>query len=135
MSTGFVEFRELCRHAQNKGCDFVFYDKFLELCKKKGVKPTPAATDAGISKSLVTKWKTEKIEVPSAEVLTKLSKYFNVPVSELLGEELEKENSPSELSLSEREVRLIELFRLIPEDRQEYFLELGRLYADSLRKG
>ena len=37
--------------------DFVFYDRFLELCRRKGVVPTRAAVEAGISKSLVSKWK------------------------------------------------------------------------------
>ena len=49
-----------------------------------------AATEAGISKSLVTKWKTNSVEIPSPEVLNKLSKYFNMPISELMGEEGEK---------------------------------------------
>lgn len=46
-----------------------------------------AALEAGLSKSLVTKWKTNAVEVPSPDVLTKLSKYFGIPVSVLLGEE------------------------------------------------
>lgn len=49
-----------------------------------------AATEAGISKSLVTKWKTNSVEIPSPEVLNKLSRYFNMPISELLGEATEK---------------------------------------------
>jgi transcriptional regulator with XRE-family HTH domain len=87
---GIVEFRELCRYAQNHGGVIVFYDKYIELCRKKGVKPSRAAMDAGISKSLVTKWQTNKVEIPSSEVLSKLSKYFNIPVSELLGESAKK---------------------------------------------
>ena len=50
-----------------------------------------AALEAGLSKSLVTKWKSNKVEVPSPDVLKKLSTYFNIPVSELLGEEEQKE--------------------------------------------
>ena len=68
----------------------MFYDRFAYLCKMKGVSPSRAAIDAGISKSLVTKWKTNNTELPSADVLSKLSKYFGIPVSELLGEETEK---------------------------------------------
>ena len=116
----------------------MFYDKFLELCKKKGVKPTPAAIDAGISKSLVTKWRTMKIEIPSPEVLAKISQYFNGPISELLSEEelpeTEQKNiSPSEQLLTEGEKELIELFRLIPEDQQKVFLGMVRSYANSLK--
>jgi transcriptional regulator with XRE-family HTH domain len=46
-----------------------------------------AAMEAGLSKSLVTKWKTNKVDVPSPDVLKKLSAYFGMPVSELLGED------------------------------------------------
>lgn len=68
----------------------MFYDRFVELCKQKGVTASRGAIEAGISKSLVTKWKTSKVDVPSPDVLSKLSKYFNLPISELLGEENEK---------------------------------------------
>lgn len=65
----------------------MFYDKFAELCRKKGVSPSRAAVDAGISKSLVTKWKANQIRIPSADVIGKLCQYFGVSVSELLGED------------------------------------------------
>ena len=65
----------------------MFYDKFAYLCGLKNVTPSRAAMDAGISKSLVTKWKTNHVQVPSPDVLKKLSAYFNIPVSELLSEE------------------------------------------------
>lgn len=68
----------------------MFYDKFAHLCNVKGVSLSKAAIEAGISKSLVTKWKNSNIEIPSPEVIAKLSKYFEIPVSELLGEETEK---------------------------------------------
>ena len=68
----------------------MFYDRFAYLCKQKGVSPSRAALDAGISKSLVTKWKNNHTEIPSPDVLSKLSKYFGIPVSVLLDEETEK---------------------------------------------
>ena len=64
----------------------MFYDKFTCLCREKGISASRCAMEAGISKSLVTKWKKNQTTVPSSEVLTKLSDYFHVPVSELLGE-------------------------------------------------
>lgn len=65
----------------------MFYDRFAYLCKQKGVSVSRGALEAGISKSLVTKWKTSKTEIPSPDVITKLSRYFGLSVSELLGEE------------------------------------------------
>ena len=65
----------------------MFYDKFAELCRKRGVSPSRAAVDAGISKSLVTKWKNNQVRIPSADVIGKLCQYFGVTVSEMLDEE------------------------------------------------
>ena len=82
----------------------MFYDKYAQLCKRRGVSMSAAATEAGLSKSLVTKWKVNKVEVPSPDVLKKLSTYFGMPVSELLGEEKEekKEQPPEMEGLSEK---------------------------------
>ena len=74
----------------------MFYDRFAYLCKERGVSVSRAATEAGISKSLVTKWKTNSVEIPSPEVLNKLSKYFNMPISELMGEKPEKAPSDTD---------------------------------------
>jgi transcriptional regulator with XRE-family HTH domain len=87
----FVEFRELCRYAQNYKGDFMFYDKYVFLCKRKGVSPSRAAEEAGFAKSLVSKWRVNKTDVPSADILSKISAYFMIPVSELLGEDIKKE--------------------------------------------
>lgn len=44
-------------------------------------------------------------------------------------------SSPSELQLTEGEMTMLDIFRLIPEDQQKVFLEMGRVYANSLKKG
>ncbi len=62
-----------------------------------------------------------------------LSAALNVRPSYLFGWE-ETEKSPSENELTEGEQLLIQIFRQIPEDQQRVFLEMGRVYADSLKK-
>lgn len=103
----------------------MFIDKYLILCKEKGVSPSFAATEAGISKSLVTKWKRNKIEVPSPEVLQKLAAYFGTTVSDLLDEEIERETKKEQLirmdELSDDEVDLIKLFRKLPEEIRDSY--------------
>ena len=47
---------------------------------------------------------------------------------------MESENSPEEPKLSEGEQKLIDLFRLIPEEQQNHFLAMGQVFADSLKK-
>lgn len=71
----------------------MFYNNFVRLCELKGVKPSRAALDCGISKSVVSKWKqnAEKgIELtPNGPSLRSLSDYFGVSVDYLLGKEKE----------------------------------------------
>ena len=74
----------------------MFYDKFVSLCERKRVTPTRAAIDAGISKSLVTKWKNNGVQIPSPDVLMKLSAYFGVPVSDLIDDKLKEAPNLSE---------------------------------------
>lgn len=83
----------------------MFYDRFVELCNSRGVTPSRAALDAGISKSLVTKWKTNRSKMPSADVIQKLSAYFDLPVSEFLGEESKKAPTEGEREVSDDDVK------------------------------
>lgn len=106
-----VEISELCQHAQNNRGGIVFYDRFAYLCKQKGVSVSRGAIEAGISKSLVTKWKTNNVEIPSPDVLSKLSKYFNLPISELLGEETEKAPADTGKRSASKEDVIFALFR------------------------
>ena len=43
-------------------------------------------------------------------------------------------NSLTKLQLSEGDMAFLLLFRQIPEDQQQVFLEMGRVYANSLKK-
>lgn len=61
----------------------MFYDQFINLCNKKGISPSKAALINNISKTSVTRWKNGAI--PNAEILQKLSEYFNVSTDYLLG--------------------------------------------------
>ena len=54
----------------------MFYDRFVMLCESRGVSPSRAAIDAGLSKSTVTKWKRFPDAQPTGNV-----------IDELLGEE------------------------------------------------
>ena len=111
---GLVEFCELCRYAQNNRGDIVFYDRFLHLCAQKGVSPSRAALEAGISKSLVTKWKTNRVQDPSPDIARKLATYFNLSVAEVIGEEQKEKpliNGDEELT------EYLELLKTRPEMR------------------
>lgn len=62
----------------------MFYDLFLELCREKGVAPTRAALDIGLSKSAPTTWKKRGL-TPQGGTINKLADYFHVSADYLLG--------------------------------------------------
>ena len=107
----------------------MFYDKYAQLCKQRGISMSAAALDAGLSKSLVTKWKVNKVEVPSPDVLKKLSAYFGIPVSELLGEDAEEKKEKPTVNddgLSEAKKELIERIKKLPEEQVLALLQVAR---------
>lgn len=115
----------------------MFYDRFVCLCNQKGVSPTRAALDAGISKSLVTKWKTNNAKDPSPDVLRKLAKYFNITVAELLGEEPEKapaESGKRKDVLDEVDVAFYGDFRELSEDDKATVRDMVRIMRERRAK-
>ena len=52
----------------------MFYDRFVMLCESRGVSPSRAAIDAGLSKSTVTKWKRSPDARPTGTVIEKLTR-------------------------------------------------------------
>ena len=102
----------------------MFYDKYAQLCKRRGVSMSAAALEAGLSKSLVTKWKVNKVDVPSPDVLKKLSVYFGMPVSELLGEEEKEKPTAQGDGLTENQRTLIEFAKSLSEDQAALALRL-----------
>lgn len=63
-----------------------FYERYKELCSKKGESPTKAAANNGIGGSTVTAWKNGSF--PKGETVYKLANYFGVSADYLLtGEE------------------------------------------------
>jgi transcriptional regulator with XRE-family HTH domain len=105
--------------------------------------------------------KTNEPIVPSLVTLRKLARAMHMSVDELMiaADEMEisladvqvKKASSTRLThsmeaysiaraalaeptLTEAEQLLLDLFRQIPEEKQQLFLQMGRLYADSLKK-
>ena len=62
----------------------MFYDKYANLCKEKGISPSKAAEEIGINKASVTNWK-KRGYTPRAEILHRIADYFGVTVDYLLG--------------------------------------------------
>lgn len=68
----------------------MFYDRFKQLCEKKGVSCNKAAIEIGLSNATPTKWK-KTGATPVGETLDRIAAYFNVSTDFLLGIESKKE--------------------------------------------
>lgn len=85
------------------------------------------------TKQTIFKYENEIVTNIPYDKIVLLSKALDVSPSYLFGWE-EKKSSPSKPELTEGEKNMLDLFRLIPEDQQQVFLEMGRVYANSLKK-
>ena len=84
----------------------MFYDRFKQLCDRKGVTCNKAALEIGLSNATPTKWK-KTGATPVGETLDKIAAYFGVSTDFLLGKE-EKEKAPAESgkrSISDDEIK------------------------------
>lgn len=101
--------------------------------ERKNLTLDEVAKCCNTTKQTIFKYENEIVTNIPYDKIVLLSKALEVSPSYLFGWE-EKESSPSELQLTEGEQMLLNLFRQIPEDQQRVFLEMGRVYADSLKK-
>ena len=104
----------------------MFYDLFCELCQKKGVSPTRATVEIGLSRTIGTKWKTTGA-TPQGETLSKIADYFGVSVDYLLGNE-PKEKTPAETgerTVSDEDI-MFALFNGADDITDEMFEEVKR---------
>lgn len=79
----------------------------------------------GIKKSSLQRYASGATTKIPLDVIEKLSVAFNVSQEYLMGWE-EKKISPSEPQLTEGEMTMLELFRLVPEDKQQLVLQMIR---------
>ena len=101
------------------------YNRFVELLQKNGVKASNVARATAINPTVFSDWKSGK-SVPKQDKLKKIADYFGVSVDYLItGEEKEKTPPIGEV-LTEGEQMLVDLFRKVPEDKQQIVLDMIR---------
>ena len=137
----------------------IFSERLKELRRERGLSLRELADLCSTSKSAISMYERGERN-PKYETLEALADIFNVDIEYLVGtssirnlsahsigfqslEEAHKSGlnlqlfaekpSPDPI-LTEGEQMLLDLFRQIPEDKQKVFLEMGRLYAESLKK-
>ena len=101
--------------------------------ERKNMTLDEVAKRCNTTKQTIFKYENEIVTNIPYDKIVLLSNALDVSPSYLFGWE-EKKNSPSEPTLTEGEQMLLNLFRQIPEDQQRVFLEMGRVYANSLNK-
>lgn len=100
----------------------IFVQNVKDACKAKGIKPTVACRESGVSTSFITN--IEKGSEPSVAKVQMLAAYLGMTTSELLGEK--KEHTPvSEDGLNEMELRLVALHRGLNREGQEELLNFA----------
>ena len=105
------------------------YERIQTLCKAKGVTGSRMCLDLGISKSTLSDIKCGRKKGISTDNAQKIASYLGVTVGYLLGEE-ETKKSPAEPMLNEGEKMLLDLFRQIPEDRQQVVIAMIKAALD-----
>lgn len=115
----------------------MFYDKFVFLCKERGVAPTRAALDIGLSKSAPIKWRTTGA-TPNGETLNKIAEYFSVSVSVLLGEETKKAPTPEgerEITMDDFTYAFYKESKDLPDEKKKMLLDMARFMKSDIEKG
>lgn len=115
------------------------YKKKVETCGKriakaltiKGMKQSELCKLAKVPKSSLSLYLSEAYE-PKQDRIYDMAKALNVSEAWLLGydvpmERQVKKSSPTEAELTEGEKILLDLFRRVPEDKQELVLQMIRV--------
>ena len=87
----------------------------------------------GKDRSTIFRYEKGDIENLPLDILKPIAIALKTTPTYLMGWE-DKKSTPDEQTLTEGEQLLLNLFRQIPEAQQQVFLEMGRVYANSLKK-
>lgn len=107
----------------------MFSDRFEALCREKGVKPGRACTEMGVSRSLAAKWKATGTEKPSADVLEKMSAYFEMTIEEILGRE-----APASVTFDDFTYAMHNETQDLPPEKKQMLLDMARFFREELQK-
>ena len=80
----------------------------------------------GVAPSTFNEWMKAK-KYPRIDKIEMLANYFGILKSDLIEKVSKDGHSPSEPQLTEGEQAMLELFRLVPEDKQQLVLQMIRV--------
>ena len=108
--------------------------KIKDLRQQRGMTLEQVANIVGVGKSTVRKWETGMIANMKRDKIAALAQALGTTPAYLMGwkeETKEETNSPDQIVLTEGEQKLLELFRLIPEENRAMVLEMIRAAVKS----
>lgn len=120
-----------------------FCDKLKLLREERDMSLSEFAKLLGTSKQVLSRYERGE-NTPKITTVAHYAKVLNVSLAYLMNDNVtdrrpatlfdSKATAPDHLQLTEGEQLLLNLFRQIPEEQQQVFLEMGRVYANSLKK-
>ena len=104
----------------------MFYDNFKKICDARGLKPTPVIQASGCPSSSIGRWKNGGM--PNGDSVLKLSNYLQCSTDLLLTGHEYTPNEADALSVDEK--KLIQMFRVLPEEKKEWIFDMARVAYD-----
>ena len=103
--------------------------------KELGMSADKLGAILGKDRSTIFRYEKGDIENLPLDILQPIAQALNTTPQYLMGWSNDnKATAPNKQKLTEGEELLLNLFRQIPEDQQKVFLEMGRVYANSLKQ-
>lgn len=110
----------------------LFYEKYLQLCRKKGVSPSKAALDMGFTKTTVSRWK-KGGGITDINAIT-VADYLGVSVSALVDEPEQKGSSCPEAEEARETdnvtAELMSLWRAASPEQRQLYLKILKVMED-----
>lgn len=118
-----------------EGAISVFYDLYIQLCVQKGVSPSRAAEENGLSRTAVVKWKNGS--TPSGATVQKLAAYFGVTADYLMGgtvpgDPVSTAQSPDDITCDDFTYALLNESRQLTDRDKQMLLEMARYMRKKL---
>ena len=114
----------------------MFFDRFEDLCKQKGVSKQRACIDCGLSRTAWNKWKAGAI--PNGDAVQSLADYFGVTTDYLLtGEETKKaptQEGEREIDFDDFTYAMHNEAKDLPEEKKRMLLDMARFMKADLER-
>ncbi len=108
------------------------YEKILQLCNEKGIKPAGLCKAAGIPKSTLSELKQGRTKTLSTQTLSKIAQYFNVSLGYFDENFDPVEDAKDELF--EKRKLLFDMSKRATEDQLDTFLVMFQALIDKEEK-